>query len=180
MSFSQVKKSSNLFGYGMLGSSVLLVVLNSLIMNKTISADATKTLNDASDLTTIVHTTFAVVILLFLTSLYLTYNLYYKKTNISIPFPNNVLKYLTLLFFPITFFSLFVVLENEISNSGDKPISENEIFKNIVITILSFTILYLMFSIYMLYKLKEKENYGILCGLYTLDVNPYISDLDKK
>lgn len=179
MSYQELVKSTNYFSYNMLISSSFYVLMNSLLLNKVINTDDATLVKDISNISIFIILPFTFAILQFIYTLYLLYKFYYKNINISLPFKSSYSRLLVLSGFPTLFFILYIILQVNNTEYQDKTLKESSTLKNTVITIFVFSIVYLLFSIYLFYKIKDTRNEKSLCSLYTLDINPYVIDFEK-
>jgi hypothetical protein len=180
MSFSAGLSNTKYFSYGMLGFASVLTAFNSYILNATRSIDSKTPINEITGLVESIHASFSVVCLQFLISIYLTYSIYTKQSKIQLPFEGMYKTYATVLTFPMIFLGLYIYLEVHLSEVKDKPIGEQTIFQNVAISIFSLSVVYLLFSIFIIYVVSKDKGLESLCKFYTLDVNPYVMEFSQE
>jgi amino acid permease len=88
--------------------------------------------------------------------------------------------YATILAFPAIFLGLYIYLEVHLSEIKNNPIGEQTIFQNVIISIFSLSVVYLLFSIFIIYSVSIDRGLETLCKFYTLDVNPYVMEFSQE
>jgi hypothetical protein len=171
---------TNLIVYGSLITSFILLVSSGLILDKTLNASDNQTLDENTDLKNSVYASFSVsllVSLLFIIKIFLNVrkNLNYKD-NSHLLTKN---KFENKLFYLLFFISLGLLIPSillfiETINSPQSKIKENTNFKNSSYALFSFSLVYFLVSLYLVYQNFKKPlsfTQKEICNQYEFEMN---------